>query len=125
MDALVDTTVVIHLLRRYQPALAWFNNNQVYGVTSTTWLEVMEGTTSKANQTQAKRTHAQFEMLHLTVTDQVCAMDQLERFQFSHHIGMNDCQIASVAYRLRVPLYTHNIKDMVPLIGKLAVKPYA
>jgi predicted nucleic acid-binding protein len=125
MDALVDTTVVIHLLRRYQPALAWFNNNQVYGVTSTTWLEVMEGTTSKANQTQAKGILAQFEMLHLTVTDQVWAMDQLERFQFSHHIGMNDCQIASVAYRLRVPLYTHNIKDMVPLIGKLAVKPYA
>jgi len=125
MDALLDTTVVIHLLRRYQPALAWFNNNQVYGVTSTTWLEVMEGTTSKANQTQAKGILAQFEMLHLTTADQVWAMQQLEHFQFSHHIGMNDCQIASVAYRLRVPLYTHNIKDMAPLIGKLAVKPYA
>jgi predicted nucleic acid-binding protein len=125
MDAIVDTTVVIHLLRRYQPALVWFNNNQVYGVTSTTWLEVMEGTTSKANQTQAKGILAQFEMLHLTAADQVWAMEQLEHFQFSHHIGMNDCLIASVAYRLRVPLYTHNIKDMAPLIGKLAVKPYA
>jgi len=85
----------------------------------------MEGTTSKANQAQAKGILAQFEMQYLTSADQQWAMDQLERFQFSHHIGMNDCQIASVAYRLRVPLYTHNIKDMVPLIGKLAVKPYA
>jgi hypothetical protein len=33
MDAIVDTTVVIHLIRRYQPALSWFTNNQIYGVT--------------------------------------------------------------------------------------------
>ncbi len=125
MDAVVDTTVVIHLLRRYRPALAWFNNNQVYGVTSTTWLEVMEGTTGKAHQVQAKGILAQFEMLYLTAADQQWAMEQLERFQFSHHIGMNDCLIASVAYRLRIPLYTHNIKDMAPLLGELAVKPYA
>jgi len=125
MDAVVDTTVVIHLLRRYQPALAWFNNNQVYGVTSTTWLEVLEGTPGKAHQAQAKGVLAQFEMLYLTAADQQWAMEQLERFQFSHHIGMNDCLIASVAYRLRIPLYTHNIKDMAPLLGELAVKPYA
>lgn len=125
MDAVVDTTVVIHLLRRYRPALAWFNNDQVYGVTSTTWLEVMEGTTGKANQVQAKRILAQFEMVYLTIADQQWAMEQLERFQFSHHIGMNDCLIASVAHRLRVPLYTHNLKDIAPLIGELAVKPYA
>lgn len=37
----------------------------------------------------------------------------------------NDCLIASVAYRLKVPLYTHNLKDMTPIIGNLAVKPYA
>ncbi|MEB2288121.1 MAG: PIN domain-containing protein [Anaerolineae bacterium] len=125
MDAIVDTTVVIHLLRRHLPALAWFNNNQVYGVTSTTWMEVMEGTTGKANQAQAKGILDQFEILYLTAADQVWAMEQLERFQFSHHIGMNDCLIASVAYRVGRPLITHNLKDMTPLIGKLAVKPYA
>ena len=125
MESIVDTTVVIHLLRRYQPALAWFNNNQTYSVTSTTWMEVMQGTTSKANQTQARAILDQFEMLYLTATDQQWAMDQLEAFQFSHHVGMNDCQIAAVAHRLNLPLYTHNLKDMTPLVGKLAVKPYA
>ena len=125
MDAIVDTTVVVHLLRRYKPALAWFNNAQIYGVTFATWMEVMEGTTSKANQAQAKDILAQFELLYLTSTDQQWAMEQQERFQFSHHIGMNDCQIASVAHRLQLPLYTHNMKDMTPMIGKLAVKPYA
>lgn len=124
MDAIVDTTVVVHLLRRYKPALAWFNNDQTYGVTSATWMEIMQGTTSKTNQAQAKGILSQFELLYLTAGDQQWAMEQLERFQFSHHISMDDCMIASIAHRLQLPLYTHNLKHMTPLIGKLAVKPY-
>jgi predicted nucleic acid-binding protein len=38
---------------------------------------------------------------------------------------MNDCLIASVAQRLQVPLYTHNLKDMHVLLStSLVVKPY-
>jgi len=125
MDAILDTTVIVHLWRRYPPALNWFRNSQVYGVTSTTWMEVMRGSTSKATQTQARAILDQFEVLYTTASDQLWAMEQLERFQFSHHIGKDDCLIASVAYRLQVPLCTHNLKDMTPLIGSLAVKPYA
>ena len=125
MDAILDTTVVIHLWRRHTPALTWFRDSRVYAVTSTTWMEVMRGTTNKAFQAQARNILDQFEVLCATASDQLWAMEQLERFQFSHHIGMNDCLIASVAYRLQVPLYTHNLKDMTPLIGSLAVKPYA
>jgi predicted nucleic acid-binding protein len=68
---------------------------------------------------------SQFDLLYPTAVDQQWAMAQLEAFQFSHHIGMNDCQIAAVAHRLGLALYTHNLKDMTPLVGKLAVKPYA
>jgi predicted nucleic acid-binding protein len=41
-------------------------------------------------------------------------MQQLERFQFTHHIGKEDCLIAAVSYRLQLPLYTHNLKDIPP-----------
>ena len=85
----------------------------------------MQGTNSKANQTRSKAILSQFEMLHLTQIDQLWAMRQLEYFQFSHRAGMNDCLIASVAHRLQLPLYTHNLKDMIPMIRKLAIKPYA
>ena len=125
IDAVLDTTAVLHLFRKYQPALNWFNTPQRYGVVSVTWLEVMEGASNKSNQAQCKSLLSQFETLYLTSPDQQWAMQQLERFQFSHHIGMGDCLIASVAYRLQLPLYTHNLKDMTPLIGSLAVQPYA
>jgi predicted nucleic acid-binding protein len=125
IDALLDTTLILHLFRKYPPAINWFNNQQRYGVTSITWLEVMEAANNKANQAQCKWLLSQFDLLFLTFADQQWAIQQLEQFQFSHHIGRDDCMIASVAYRLQLPLYTHNLKDMVPMISNLAVQPYA
>ena len=87
-------------------------------------MEVMEGTSSKSNQQSSKKILDKFELLYLTTTDQQWAMRQLQNYQFSHHIGMHDCLIASIAYRLQIPLYTHNLKHMTPLIGNLAIKPY-
>jgi predicted nucleic acid-binding protein len=96
MDAIVDTTVVLHLYRKYQPAIAWFNNQRRYGATSITWLEVMGGASNKANQAHCKWLLSQFDILYPTAADQQWAMQQLERFQFSHHIGKDDCLIASL-----------------------------
>jgi predicted nucleic acid-binding protein len=124
--AVVDTTVVVHLFRRYAPALAWYGSlSQSLGITPITWLEVMSGTGSKAHQAASKTLLNQFNLLHLTSADQDWAMGQMERFRLSHRLSINDCLIASVAYRLGLTLYTHNLKDMTPLIGKLAVKPYS
>jgi predicted nucleic acid-binding protein len=118
--------VILHYFRNYAAARVWVDSQSVQlSVTSVTWLEVMEGASSKANQAESRRVLDRFEMLYLTAADQQWTMEQLERFQFTHHIGMNDCLIASVAYRLGLPLYTHNLRDMSPLLGDLAVKPYA
>jgi predicted nucleic acid-binding protein len=124
--AVVDTTVVIHLFRRYTPALAWYGSlSQSLGVTPVTWLEVMYGAGSKAHQATGKAILSRFDIIYLTSVDQSWAMDQMERFRLSHGITVNDCLIASAAYRLGLPLYTHNLKDMTPMIDKLAIKPYA
>lgn len=124
--AIVDTTVVVHLFRQYAPALAWYGSlAQSLGITPITWLEVMYGAGSKTHQSTGKTLLSRFDMLYLTSADQNWAMEQMERFRLSHGITINDCLIASAAYRLGLPLFTHNLKDMTPLIGKLAVKPYA
>jgi predicted nucleic acid-binding protein len=52
------------------------------------------------------------------------AMDQQEKFALSHNVGMNDCLIASISYRLQLPLYTTNLKHFIPLLNNLAQKPY-
>ncbi|MDZ4671668.1 MAG: PIN domain-containing protein [Phototrophicales bacterium] len=126
MIGIVDTTVIVHLLRKYQPALAWYDTQpQPVGLTPVTWMEVMYGAGSKAKQAFCKTLLSEFTLLHIGTPDQDWAMGQMERFRLSHGITTNDCLIASVAYRLQIPLYTHNLKDMTPMIGNLAIKPYA
>lgn len=122
---IVDTTVILHYFRNHGNARVWVDSQPVrLSVVSITWMEVMEGASNKANQAQCKQVLEKFDLLYATSADQQWAMQQLELFQFSHHIGKDDCLIASLAYRLHVPLYTHNVKDMTPMIGSLAVKPY-
>jgi predicted nucleic acid-binding protein len=121
---ILDSTVIIHLLRRYPPAISWFDASQKFSISVITWMEVMIGVTSKRNMIETRHFLSGFDLHLLTYDDQQWAQSQIERLRFSHHIDMEDCMVASVAYRLQTPLYTHNLKDMIPLIGKLAIKPY-
>lgn len=124
MDIILDTTVIIHLLQGQEVAFDWLNSQENVAITSITWMEVLSTVTNRMNQVNSTNSLSQFEIQYLTISDQQWAMEQLERYQLSHQIGMNDCQIASVAYRLQIPLYTHNLKDMTLLLGNLAQKPY-
>ncbi|MEO1287871.1 MAG: PIN domain-containing protein [Chloroflexota bacterium] len=124
MNGIVDTTVIIHLFRKQQRAVNWLKTQQTLGITSITWMEMIQGANSKAHLASSKALLSQFQVIRLDSNDQTWAMQQLETFQFSHHIGINDCLIASVAYRLQIPLYTHNLKHLQPLLGSLAQKPY-
>ena len=122
---IVDTTVIVHYFRKNPVAQAWVDNQlQRLSVTSITWLEVMHGAGSKAKEAASKSILDRFDMVYLIPQDQDWTMQQMQRYRLSHGVSIEDCLIASVAYRLNVPLYTHNISDMKTLIGSLAVKPY-
>jgi predicted nucleic acid-binding protein len=124
--AIVDTTVILHLFRRYAPALAWYSAITMrLGVTSITWIEVLYGAGSKSKLNTCKTILAAFDLQYLTTVDQDWAISRMEQYRLSHGVATNDCLIAAVAARLQVPLYTHNLKDMTSLIGSLAVKPYS
>lgn len=85
----------------------------------------MYGTPNKREQERTKTLLDQFDMVYLTQADMDWAMRQLLAYRLSHGIAIIDCLIASVCYRLQVPLYTHNERDMTILLGSsLVVKPY-
>ncbi|MCL4255012.1 MAG: PIN domain-containing protein [Anaerolineae bacterium] len=123
---IVDSTVIIHLYRKYSPAINWAKSlTTQLGITTISWLEVVVGAPSKAGLATSKVIMNQFNLVHLTTSDQDWAIQQLEKYRLSHGIGLNDCLIASIAFRLQVPIYTHNLKHMELLLGKnLVIKPY-
>ncbi len=122
---IVDTTVIVHYFRNNPATQAWVDTQSTrLSVVSITWLEIIHGAGSKVKEEASKSILNRFELIYLSQADQDWAMQQVERYRLSHGVSINDCLIASMAYRLHVPLYTHNIKDMALLLEKLAVNPY-
>lgn len=124
VDGLLDTTIIVDLLRQYPPAAAWVGQQHSLSTTPLIWLEIIEGANNKAEQTRALMLLRRFELIYLTSADFDWAIQKSAQFKLSHNTGMIDCLIAAVNQRLQVPLYTANLKHFAPLLGVLAQKPY-
>jgi predicted nucleic acid-binding protein len=124
VNATLDTSVVIDLLRGYAPALAWFEGQSAPGVSRIVWMEIIEGARDRTALRQALNLLKRFETLELTPEDSVWATEKLIAFNLSHNIDSFDCLIAAVNYRLQIPLYTANLKHFQPILGDLCRRPY-
>jgi predicted nucleic acid-binding protein len=124
--AVVESTVLVDLLRDHAPAVQWFQRqiDTTFGTTPIIWMEIVGGGQNKAERMRAARLMKQFEMIFPTPADFEWAMRAQMNYELSHGTGMMDCLIASASNRLRVPLFTHNLKHFSPLIEELARKPY-
>lgn len=121
----VDTTVLIHLLRNNPTAINWLATQPTLSITPITWMEVIHGAPGKTGQTRSINLFKQFNIVYLTQIDQDWAMQQMLAYRLSRGIQINDCRITSVCHRLQVPLYTDNVKDMLKILEpKLVVQPY-
>ena len=124
VTALLDTAVLVDVLRGYAPAVSWLAQQEVLGVSDVVWLEILEGATNRRMERTALQLLKRFERIATSTQDTDWAIRQLLRFHLSHGIDAMDCLIAASSYRLSVPLYTRNLKHFVPLLGELARRPY-
>lgn len=125
IDGIVDTTVVIHLYRGDQKAVAWVKSVTTLGITPITWMETIYGARGNREQSESLKILRGFSLIHLTQDDQLWAMAQLLEKRLKFGVAMADCLIASVCQRLQVPIYTHNIKHMARLLDpRLVIQPY-
>lgn len=126
VTGIVETTVIVDFLRNYPPAITWMQTQMqpLLGITPIIWMEVIGGGPTKVKRVQAARLMKRFDMIDLISNDLDWAMQQQMAYELSHGVGMMDCLIASVSFRLNIPLYTHNLKHFTPIIGQLAQKPY-
>lgn len=121
---LVDSAIIVDILRSYEPALEWFSTQPVLAVSRPTVLEILQGVRDKAHQQRAVALLDHFDIVPLTDADAIWATGRLLDFQLSHNVGALDALIAGVAYRLQVPFYTRNLKHFAPMLGALVKVPY-
>lgn len=125
-DAVLDTSVLIDLLRGFQPAREWFERQgrRRLAITPVVWMETVQGARDGARRAQAIRLLRQFYVEHPNEDDNRWAMRQTARFHLSHGVQLQDAMIASVAVRLAIPLFTTNLKHFLPLPSLVTQKPY-
>jgi len=124
VGALLDTSILIDLLRRFTPAMTWFTGQNELGASSIVWLELLQGARNALAQQKAQQLLVQLEKVKITDDDMNWAIKQLIQYNLSHNVGGVDCLIASTSYRLQIPLYIMNLKHFAPILGTLAQKPY-
>jgi len=124
VNGILDSAVLIDILRSHAPALEWLGKQDQLGITSVSWLEIIEGAPDASAQRRAVGLLRRFERIDPSPQDFDWAIDHALRFRLSHNVDMMDCLIASTASRLSLPLFTRNLKHFMPLLGSLAQKPY-
>lgn len=124
MTGLLDTAVLVDILRAFPPALDWLSGQDRLGISPVVWLEILEGAENAREQARAVDLLRHFEKIEVVPTDFDWAIQQALRFRLSHNVDMMDCLIASSAQRLGVPLFTRNLKHFQPMIDALAQRPY-
>lgn len=65
VDALLDTSVIIDLLRTYPPAVVWLSSShgERFGVTKFVWLETVRGSLNKHEMRRAITLLNQFTLI--------------------------------------------------------------
>lgn len=126
LDGLLDTNILIDISRKYTPALDWVRANPTLflGVSSFVRMELIAGVSNKSEHQKWVRELSSYPLLYPNDKDNQWALETFERYHLTHNIDIMDCVIASINFRLQLPLYTRNVKHFEPFKSIRIIKPY-
>ena len=124
---LLDSDVMIDLLRQYPPAMKWFDtldDNEEIVLSGYVVMELIQGCRNKAEQARVQRDLSAYGIVWLSPAGCDEALGVFVEYHFSHGAGLLDVLIGQTAVALGVPLYTFNQKHYRFIPGLHMVQPY-
>lgn len=127
IDLLLDTDVLIDLLRQFPPALAWASENADLriGIPVIVQMELIQGARNRQELEILSQQLSAYRIAHLESGDSAQALQWFEQFHLSAGAGLLDCLIAAIASRLQKPLYTFNTKHFSNIPSLQLRTPYS
>lgn len=124
---LLDTDVMIDVLRRHPPAVAWLSSlgDTPLLLPGFVVMELIQGCRSRAEQGRAERVLAGFQTAWPSATACDAAVASFTAYHLSHSLGLLDALIAHTALELALPLQTFNAKHYAPIAALTTTQPYA
>jgi predicted nucleic acid-binding protein len=114
----LDTDVMIDLLREHKAAEAWLRSLEAFpAVSCFTVLELLAGSQDKSEYRRVEQMLMDFSVLYPAMEDLEAAAFRLTPFALSHGVGCLDLLIASVALGHGLTLATFNLKHFRVIPG--------
>ena len=123
---LLDTSILIDVLRGYKPARTWIVSvpPSARFVSVVTAAELLSGCRNQTEQRAVDRELALYQTVWLDEAISQAALQLYRRFHLSHSVGFLDCLIAATATGRGLRLATLNLKHFAPFPNIRPEKPY-
>jgi tRNA(fMet)-specific endonuclease VapC len=123
---LVDTDVMVDVMRRHEPAVAWLDSlgAEVIGIPGLVAMELLQGCRNREEQNQLERLLRPHQRYWPSQADCARAFDDFAAYHLSHDLGILDALIAETAVGLSIELATFNTKHYSVVPNTLLTQPY-
>ena len=122
---LLDTDVLVDIVRGYGPALQWLGRlADAPGLPGFCVMEVVAGCRNKREMNRVYRDLGVFRIHWPTDSDCSRALDDLVDSHLSHNLGLLDALIGEIAVGLNATLCTFNQKHFEIIPGLPTEQPY-
>lgn len=123
---LLDTDVMIDILREYPPAIDWLASlgDEELGLPGFVAMELMDGCRDKREMTKLHRLLQPFRILWPTEDDCNKALALFAKAHLSHGLGSLDALVAQCAIGLHSKLCTFNVKHFRAVPQLSTEQPY-
>lgn len=126
LEWLLDTSILIDVLRGYKPAQAWIDSlpDDARWVSVITAAELLAGCRNQSEQRRVERELALYSMLWIDEEISKTALDLYRQFHLSHGAGFFDCLIAATSRSHGLQLATLNTRHFAPFPQLKPQRPY-
>lgn len=123
---LVDTDVMVDIIRRHSPALDWLDalGTEVIGIPGLVAMELLQGCRDRDEQERLEHFLRPYQRYWPEQTDCARAFDDFAAYHLSHGLGILDALIAETALGLGIELASFNAKHYGVLAALQVIEPY-
>jgi hypothetical protein len=124
---LVDTDIMIDLLRQRPAATVWMSTHQQDRLATSGYaaMEIIQGTQHATDLRAADRLLKQIQIVWPSPGAHVRALAMFRQVHLANAIGILDMLIAHTAIDMNLPLHTFNLKHYAAVPGLQTIQPYA
>ena len=124
---LLDSDIMIDLLRQYPPAIRWLNRldaDEPVVLPGYVVMELTQGCRNRDEIQQVQRAISTCAIVWPSPSECDQALELFITYRLSHQIGLLDVMIAQTALSLDVPLFSFNQKHYQCIPGLKTIQPY-